>query len=442
MRTLWCSSSASGVIVASGQTFTVSKTFAMPLDDGQNDYVLQTNGAGVGSWVAQSGGGGGGAITGTTGTFTDATDSSSSTSGPLKTAGGLAVAKSANIGGSLNVGEGLYVEQFSTFNDTATFNGDAVCQTFVARYAGNTIFQSNGGATMLQLAPISGSVNYAIIEAGASTQPAHIYTEGADTDIGLHLRAKGAGYINIEDGGDTTKRIRFGASGNTTGIITTIASSSTTSQTITLPNATTATTLAGLQMIQTFTAANTFSAVTSITNNTPSTNSSTGALKVTGGIAVTLSTEAQSSTNGGAMTIAGGLAVGAKLFVGGTAAFSGLITCATATVTGNFTFGAPISTPQAQTATGTTSAVSISTYITAITCSTAASIMTLANGTNGQTKIIQAVNFTGVGAATLTPASKTGYSTIVFSATGNTVMLCYHTTQGWMVVFNNGCTIA
>ena len=68
--------------------------------------------------------------------------------------------------------------------------------------------------------------------------------------------------------------------------------------------------------------------------------------------------------------------------------------------------------------------------------------MGLANGTAGQTKIIQAVNFTGAGAVTLTPTSKTGYTTITFTATGNSVTLCYHTAQGWMIVSNYGCTIA
>jgi hypothetical protein len=433
----------------------------MPTDDGQNNYVLKTDGAGFGSWAAISGTGtvtnvsvttangvsGSvanptsnaaitltlGAITPTTGAFTDSTDATSSTDAPLKTAGGLAVAKS------------LYVGTFSYFGDNATFSEAITCQSFKALSSSNTEFVSNISETMLQLAPVAGSQNYLTIEPNVLGSPVHIFTVGNDTDIGLHLRAKGAGFVNIEDGGDATKRIRFGAGGNSTGITTTLASSSTTSQTITLPNATGATTLAGLQMIQTFTAANTFSAVTSITNNTSSTSSVLGALKVTGGIAVALATDATNSSNGGAMTIAGGLAVGAKMFVGGTAAFSGAITCVTATVTGNFTFGAPISAPQAQTASPTTAAIDITKQTTALTCTQALSVMTLPNGTNGQTKIIQAVSFTGVGTAvTITPTSvRTGIiSSIVMNATNQSVMLCYHTAQGWMVVANYGCTIA
>ena len=42
------------LVVDSGATFTVHKTFAMPTTNGTNTYILQTNGAGVGSWVAKA----------------------------------------------------------------------------------------------------------------------------------------------------------------------------------------------------------------------------------------------------------------------------------------------------------------------------------------------------------------------------------------------------
>ena len=44
------------LVVDSGATFTVHESFAMPTDDGQNNYVLKTNGAGVGSWAVDSAG--------------------------------------------------------------------------------------------------------------------------------------------------------------------------------------------------------------------------------------------------------------------------------------------------------------------------------------------------------------------------------------------------
>ena len=321
------------LVVDSGATFTVHKTFAMPTDDGQNNYVLKTNGSGVGSWAVDSAGTGTvtsvsvttangvsgsvatstttpaitltlGAITPTTGAFSDATEATDSTTAPLKTAGGMAVAK------SLYVGKDLWVTQQGYFDGTVEMTQPLIVSEF----------QDASGRTKLLLPnTVADSVNYVAIEPSVDGSPPHIYAQGTDVNIGLHLSPKGTGFVNIEDGTDTTKRLRFSASGNSSAIITTLASSSTTSQTITLPNATAATTLAGLQMTQSFTQVNTFS------NSTASTSSASGALLVTGGIGVALVTDATSSTNGGAMTIAGGLAVAKKLYVGGTLTISGHI---------------------------------------------------------------------------------------------------------------------
>jgi len=303
---------ASGtLIVDSAQTFTVHKTFAMPVDDGQNNYVLKTNGSGVGSWAVDSAGTGTvqsvsvttangvsgsvatstttpaisitlGAITPTTGAFSSTTDATDSTTAPLKTAGGLAVAKS------------LYVGTFSDFADNATFHGEVVASSFRAISASQTQFSDNNSSLLFALSPITDSVNNVAIEPSVTGLPPHIYAQGADTNIGLHLSPKGTGYVNVQDGTDTTKRLRFGASGNGTGIITTLESSSTTSQIITLPNAITSVTLAGLQMVQTFNAAQTFSSTVSLT----------------------LNTDATSSAAGGTLTVTGGAAVSKKLFIG------------------------------------------------------------------------------------------------------------------------------
>jgi hypothetical protein len=64
---------------------------------------------------------------------------------------------------------------------------------------------------------------------------------------------------------------------------------------------------------------------------------------------------------------------------------------------------------------------------------------TLGNGAPGQRKTIVMVVDGGDG--TLTPSTKTGYSSIVFTAVGNAVTLEYVTTRGWMIVSNYGCTI-
>jgi hypothetical protein len=47
-------SSSGTLVVASGKTFTVSQTFAMPTDNGTIGFVLRTDGNGVGTWVANT----------------------------------------------------------------------------------------------------------------------------------------------------------------------------------------------------------------------------------------------------------------------------------------------------------------------------------------------------------------------------------------------------
>ncbi len=46
------------------------------------------------------------------------------------------------------------------------------------------------------------------------------------------------------------------------------------------------------------------------------------------------------------------------------------------------------------------------------------------------------------GDATLTPTTKTGYSTIVFNDIGDGVTLVFSTTTGWIIVGNNGATVS
>lgn len=98
--------------------------------------------------------------------------------------------------------------------------------------------------------------------------------------------------------------------------------------------------------------------------------------------------------------------------------------------------GIVVGTPDVRTDDG---AVSLTTLVTRIN-TTGAAALTLANGTAGQVKILSMG--TDGGDATLTPATKTGYTTIVFNDAGDGCVLVYHTTIGWMVVGNFGCTIS
>ncbi len=120
--------------------------------------------------------------------------------------------------------------------------------------------------------------------------------------------------------------------------------------------------------------------------------------------------------------------------------FVGAVTGAiTGDVTGNTTgvhTGYQVATQQALSGAG---AVNVTTDTTLVT-STGANALTLANGTAGQIKrIIMVVDG---GDATLTPTTKTGYTTIVFNDIADAVTLEYVTTLGWMVLSNNGCTIS
>lgn len=71
---------------------------------------------------------------------------------------------------------------------------------------------------------------------------------------------------------------------------------------------------------------------------------------------------------------------------------------------------------------------------------TAADALTLANGADGQ--LLTIVMVVDGGDGTLTPTTKTGYTTITFGDVGDSVTLQYLTTVGWMLVSNVGATIA
>lgn len=66
--------------------------------------------------------------------------------------------------------------------------------------------------------------------------------------------------------------------------------------------------------------------------------------------------------------------------------------------------------------------------------------LTLADGAAGQIKII--VHEVDGGSAVLTPTTKTGYTTITFTNVGDSCMLQFFATRGWMVVSLNGAAKA
>ena len=85
-------------------------------------------------------------------------------------------------------------------------------------------------------------------------------------------------------------------------------------------------------------------------------------------------------------------------------------------------------TPQAMTGAG---AVSITTTLTTV-ASSGAIALTLANGTQGQIKII--VFITDGGNATLTPATMNDGTTLTFADAGDSAILMWIGASGWQVI--------
>lgn len=116
-----------------------------------------------------------------------------------------------------------------------------------------------------------------------------------------------------------------------------------------------------------------------------------------------------SGTAAGAITIAGALTLSAA-FIGSVQALSGA------------------------------GAVNVTTLTTKFTSTGSAQALTLADGTNGQIKII--VHAVDGGSGVLTPTTKTGFSTLTFTAAGDSAMIQFFTTQGWMLVGTPTATAA
>lgn len=84
-------------------------------------------------------------------------------------------------------------------------------------------------------------------------------------------------------------------------------------------------------------------------------------------------------------------------------------------------------------------AVDITNAYTNLTTTGAAQALTLANGTLGEIKII--THAVDGGSAVLTPTTKIGFTTITFTAVGESAMLVY-TSAGWAIVALNGAVAA
>ena len=140
-----------------------------------------------------------------------------------------------------------------------------------------------------------------------------------------------------------------------------------------------------------------------------------GAVAATSVTATNMTTTGLTVTNvtaggGGTLTLTGGLTLSGKLVFTGIQALSGA------------------------------GAVNVTDATTLFTSTGASQALTLADGTHGQIKTI--VHAVDGGSGILTPTTKTGYSTITFTAAGDSVTLQFFTTRGWCILASRGVTIA
>ena len=88
-------------------------------------------------------------------------------------------------------------------------------------------------------------------------------------------------------------------------------------------------------------------------------------------------------------------------------------------------------------------AASVSTITTDVDADGTGNVVTLANGTAGQIKIITMVSEdAGTDTVVITPATFAQGTTITLDTVGEGVVLVYNATVGWVCVGNNGGVIA
>ena len=99
-------------------------------------------------------------------------------------------------------------------------------------------------------------------------------------------------------------------------------------------------------------------------------------------------------------------------------------------------------TSQSITADGSTAtAIDVTSAITEINATSATHSCAMADGVDGQIKIIIDTATSGTNAITITPANLRGYSTITLNAPGESVT-CLFKNSNWNVIANNGAVLA
>jgi len=89
----------------------------------------------------------------------------------------------------------------------------------------------------------------------------------------------------------------------------------------------------------------------------------------------------------------------------------------------------------------TTTAVNVTTAVTEINATSATHSCALADGSDGQIKVIIDTSTSGTNAITITPSNLGGYSTITLNAPGESV-ICIFKNSNWYVIGGNGYVLA